>query len=152
MQQLKNFTQEGNVYKLKTQYGMFIPLCGAFLLLTVFGFVQLPESSFKWWMLGIFVLCFVSFQMSYLLLDVEKKEISVRMGLGSGKIIPFDDLQGFTVHKLTYIGLITTNVMLIARYHTEGKDRELRLTQSFFTRPIQSILNDMDEILGHNGQ
>ena len=150
MQQLKNFTREGNVYKLKTQYGIFIPLCGAFLLLTVFGFLRIPDSSFKWWMLAIFLLCFVSFRMTYLFLDMDKKEIRVRMGLGTGKTIPIADLQGFTIHKLKQMGFITTNVTLIARYSKEGKDKELRLVQSFFTRPIQNILNETDEILERN--
>ena len=147
MQQLKNFTRNGNIYKLKTQYGIYVPLCGAFLLLAIFGFVNMPESSFKWWMLAIFALCFASLQMSYLFVDMDKREIHVRLGLGTGKIIPISDLQGFTVHKLQQLGFITTNVTLIARYHKAGKDKELRLVQSFFTRPIQSILNDMDEIL-----
>jgi len=152
MQQLKNFTQEGNVYKLKTQYGISVPLCGAFLLLALFGFLNIPESSFKWWMLAIFIFCLISFLRSYLFVDMDKKEMRARMGLGSEKTIPLADFQGFTIHKLKQLGFITTNVTLIARYTRAGKDSEIRLAQSFFTRPIQNILNDMDEILGHNDQ
>ncbi len=153
MQQLKKFTQEGNIYRLNRQYGLIVPLVGFFILLSFIGFAYSPESSFKWWMLGIALLCGVSFMVSSLAIDMDKKEIIARMGLiGSTKTVPLSDLQGFTIHKLKQMGFITTNVTLTAQYIKNGREREIRLVQSFFTRPIQNILNDIDEILESHDQ
>ncbi|MFT3901988.1 MAG: hypothetical protein QM727_02400 [Niabella sp.] len=147
---MKNFTQEGNTYTLKRQYGMFVPLCAAFLLLAVVGFTQMPESSFKWWMLGIALLMFFLFLKTSLIIDMDKNEIRIIAGLfGKPITVLIASLQGFTIHKVKYIGFITINVSLIANYiNDKGKEKEVSLVQSFFSRPIQSILNDIDDILG----
>lgn len=151
---MKNFEKNGSEYKMKPQLGTYVPLVGFFLLLTIVGFIKIPESSFKWWMLGIVIILVVSLLRSFLFIDMEKKEIRVRKGLwGREIIIPLDTLQGFTIHKVKQYGLITINVSLLARYVNEkGKDKEIPLAQSFFTGPIQHVLNDIDEILGDEYQ
>lgn len=146
---MKNFTKDGNVYKLKPQLGMYIPLFVLFGGATLLGFLKIPESSFKWWMLGIAILMLFSYLTSFLIIDLDKKEINAKSGLLTGtKTLPLSALNGFTIHKLKQMGFITTNVTLLANYTKNGKEKEMGLIQSFFTGPIQSILNDIDEILG----
>lgn len=151
---MKNFIKEGNQYKLKPQLGVSIPLIGAFLVFAIFGFIKLPESSFKWWMLGVVVILIISFLRAFFIIDMNKKEVRSRKGLlGTTITIPVDKLQGFTIHKLKQYGIIPINVSLHARYINEkGKNKEAALVQSFFTRPIQSIMNDIDEILDDEHQ
>jgi len=150
MQQYKNFLQIENVYKLKRQFGMIVLLCGFILLLTILGFVKMPEESFKWWMLGLLALLILSYSASFLIIDLDKQEIRVKIGfLRTEKILALADLQGFTIHKIKQMGLITINVSLLANYTKNGKDKKTMLVQNFFTKPIQNILNDIDEILGN---
>lgn len=124
-------------------------MVGSFVLLTIAGFTAMPESSFKWWMMGIVVLLIISILNSYLIIDLDKKEIRTKTGfIKSSQIIPFADLKGFTVHKTLQLGFITTNVGLVASYlDKNGKKKDIQLAQSFLTRPIQHILNEIDEII-----
>lgn len=148
---MKNFEQNGNEYKLKFQSGTYVPLIGIFAVLAIVGFIKIPESSFKWWMLGVVVILVISLLRSYLIIDMGRREIRARKGLlGKEVILPLEKLEGFTIHRLKQYGLITINVSLLARYRdAKGKDKELQLAQAYFTKPIQSILNDVDEIIGH---
>lgn len=151
MVQLKNFIQEGNIYKLKPQYGLFIPLFLIFVALGVLTTIKSPGSNIKWIFYGIALLGILAFFKQHFTIDLNKKEMQAKMGLfGGGQSIPLSDLQGFTIHKLKQMGFITTNVTLIANYTKNGKNKQMRITQSFFTKPIQSILNDIDEILAQN--
>ena len=88
---MKKFIQDGNVYTLKKQYGMFVPLCGAFLILSIVGFTEAPESSFKWWMLGIALLMFFLFLKYSLIVDMNQREIRICAGLfGKPITIPIE--------------------------------------------------------------
>ncbi|MGJ1367626.1 hypothetical protein [Sphingobacterium spiritivorum] len=151
---MKKFTRNGNEYKLNTQWGLYIPLVGSFVILTIAGFTAIPESSFKWWMIGIVVLLILSILNSYLIIDVDKKEIRTKTGfIKVSRTIPFADLKGFTVHKTLHFGFITTNVGLVATYRdNNGKKKDIQLAQSFFARPIQHILNEIDEIISYEHQ
>ncbi|UWX61776.1 hypothetical protein N0B40_05715 [Chryseobacterium oranimense] len=149
MKKLKNFKQTGNQYKLTSSNSFNAILCSCFLMLSVFGFIKIPDSSFKWWMLGITILLILSALVSYCIIDMDKKEIRIRMGLIKGpKIIPIANLEGFIIYKIKQLGIITINVSLIANYTINGKKHEAGIAQRLFTRPIQSILNDIEEILG----
>lgn len=153
MDQLKNFIEDGNVYRLKKQYGFMVVLCGAFLAIALFGFIKAPGSSFKWWMLGIAVVLFISFQANYLIIDLNTGEMRAKASLISpGKTILLKNIDGFTVHKMKQYGVITTNVALLVRYIQNDKEKQVQLAQHFFTKPIQSILNDIDEIIAKNDQ
>lgn len=151
---MKKFTRSGSEYKLNPQWGLYIPLVGTFLLFTIAGFTVMPESSFKWWMTGITVLLMLSILNSSLIINVDKREIRTKTGLiKASKTIPFADLTGFTIHKTLQLGFISTNVGLVANYwDKEGKTKEVQLAQSFFTRPIQHILNEIDEIISDEHQ
>ncbi len=146
---MKNFIKEENLYTLKRQYSLIVPLLGTFFGLALVGFLKIPESSFKWWMLGIGILLAIAYARRSLVIDMDKREIRVVMGLFHPvRTIPLEQLQGFTVHRLKYMGFITINVSLIADYYNEeGKPKELGLAESFFKRPIQSILNDIHEVI-----
>lgn len=151
---MKNFTKVGNQYKLKPQWGMNIPLIGAFVVLAIVGFTKMPESSFKWWMSSICIILFISVINSFMVIDLDKREIRVKMGIfARSKIIPFTCLLRFTVVQTKQYGLITINVTLIAHYiNDKGKDKTVSLVQSFITSSIQDILNDINEILGDEYQ
>ncbi|MGG5210620.1 hypothetical protein ACQWU4_16970 [Chryseobacterium sp. MIQD13] len=149
MSELKNFKRTGNEYRLTSSKGFNIALCSFILVLSGIGFVKAPESSFKWWMLGLAIVLILSLAVSYCIIDMDKKEIRIKIGLlGGSRTIPITDLQGFTIHKIKHWGVLTINVSLIANYSKKGKQKEVRIAQRLFTRPIQSILNDIDEILG----
>lgn len=73
---MKNFEKNGSEYKMKPQLGTYVPLVDFFLLLTIVGFIKIPESSFKWWMLGIVIILVVSLLRSFLFIDMKKKRNS----------------------------------------------------------------------------
>ena len=146
---MKKFTKKGNIYKLKPQWGLSITLVGAFAALTATGFLKMPESSIKWWMMAISILLLASFLCSYLIIDLDSKEIRTKTGfLAGSQTILLEKLQSLTIHKVKQYGLITINVGLTADYtDNDGNAKMAGLAQSFFTAPIQNILNDMEEIL-----
>lgn len=146
---MKNFERNGNEYKMKPQLGTYVPLVGIFSIMALVGFVKMPESSFKWWMLGIVVILMISLLRAYFIIDMDRREMRVRKGLfGKEVTVPLESLQGFSIHKLKQYGFITINVALIARYKDEnGKEKKVQLAQSYFTKPISRIINEIDEII-----
>jgi hypothetical protein len=146
---MKNFERNGNEYKMKPQLGTYVPLVGIFSIMALVGFIKMPESSFKWWMLGIVIILMISLLRASFIIDMDNREIRTRKGLlGKEVTIPLESLQGFSIHKLKQYGFITINVALIARYKDEnGKEKKVQLAQSYFTKPINRIINDIDEII-----
>jgi len=146
---MKNFERNGNEYKMKPQLGTYVPLIAIFSIMTLVGFIKMPESSFKWWMLGVVVILMISLLRAYFIIDMDRREMRVRKGLlGKEVTVPLESLQGFTIHKLKQYGLITVSVSLHARYlNEEGKEKKVQLAQHYFTKPIQRICNEIDEII-----
>ncbi|WON95031.1 hypothetical protein [Sphingobacterium sp. UGAL515B_05] len=149
---MKNFERNGNEYKMKPQLGTYVPLVAIFAIMAIVGFVKMPESSFKWWMLGIVVILMISLLRAYFIIDMDRREMRVRKGLfGKEVTVPLENLQGFTIHKLKQYGLITVSVSLLARYRNEdGKEKKVQLAQHYFTKPIQRICNEIDEIIAED--
>ncbi|KKO90762.1 hypothetical protein AAW12_14560 [Sphingobacterium sp. Ag1] len=149
---MKNFERNGNEYKMKPQLGTYVPLVGIFSIMTLVGFIKMPESSFKWWMLGIVVILMISLLRAYFIIDMDRREMRVRKGLfGKEVTVPLENLQGFTIYKLKQYGLITVSVSLLARYRNEdGKEKKVQLAQRYFTKPIQRICNEIDEIIAND--
>lgn len=149
---MKNFERNGNEYKMKPQLGTYVPLVGIFAIMAIVGFVKMPESSFKWWMLGVVVILMISLLRAYFIIDMDRREMRVRKGLfGKEVTVPLENLQGFTIHKLKQYGLITVSVSLLARYRNEdGKEKKVQLAQHYFTKPIQRICNEIDEIIAED--
>jgi hypothetical protein len=127
-------------------------LIGFFVVVGLIGFIQMPDSSLKWWMLGIVVILLISLLRAYFIIDMDRREMRVRKGLlGKEVTIPLESLQGFSIHKLKQYGFITVNVSLIARYKNEnGKEKKAQLAQAYFTKTIQRMLNDIDEIIAED--
>ncbi|MDR3009483.1 MAG: hypothetical protein LBV59_16230 [Sphingobacterium sp.] len=146
---MKNFERNGNEYKMKPQLGTYVPLVGIFSIMALVGFLKMPESSFKWWMLGIVVILMISLLRAYFIIDMDRREMRIRKGLfGKEVTVPLESLQGFTIHKLKQYGFITVSVSLHARYRNEdGKEKKVQLAQHYFTKPIQRICNEIDEII-----
>ncbi|WP_312338610.1 hypothetical protein [Sphingobacterium sp.] len=149
---MKNFERNGNEYKMKPQLGTYIPLVGVFAIMAIVGFVKMPESSFKWWMLGIVIILMISLLRAYFIIDMDRREMRVLKGLlGKEVTVPLESLQGFTIYKLKQYGLITVSVSLLARYRNEeGKEKKVQLAQHYFTKPIQRICNEIDEIIAED--
>ena len=149
---MKKFERNGNEYKMKPQLGTYVPLVGIFSIMTLVGFIKMPESSFKWWMLGIVVILMISLLRAYFIIDMDRREMRVRKGLfGKEVTVPLENLQGFTIYKLKQYGLITVSVSLLVRYRNEdGKEKKVQLAQSYFTKPIQRICNEIDEIIAND--
>ena len=146
---MKNFDRNGNEYKMKPQLGTYVPLVAIFSIMTLVGFIKMPESPFKWWMLGVVVILMISLLRAYFIIDMDRREMRVRKGLlGKEVTVPLESLQGFTIHKLKQYGFITVSVSLLARYRNEdGKEKKVELAQHYFTKPIQRICNEIDEII-----
>lgn len=122
-----------------------------FALLSFVGF-SANLQGLGWTMAAITTMLIIAVYNTYLIIDPDRREIQSKTGFAGSKIIPFDKLQGFTVHKTKYI-IIAINVRLIANYiNDREKEKETGLAQHFFTRPIQHILNDIDKILEHEYQ
>ncbi len=146
---MKNFDRNGNEYKMKHQLGTYVPLVAIFSIMTLVGFIKMPESPFKWWMLGVVVILMISLLRAYFIIDMDRREMRVRKGLlGKEVTVPLESLQRFTIHKLKQYGLITVSVSLHVRYRNEdGKEKKVQLAQHYFTKPIQRICNEIDEII-----
>ncbi len=41
---MKNFDRNGNEYKMKPQLGTYVPLVAIFSIMTLVGFIKMPES------------------------------------------------------------------------------------------------------------
>ncbi|WP_336833490.1 hypothetical protein [Sphingobacterium siyangense] len=103
-------------------------------------------------MLGVVVILMISLLRAYFIIDMDRREMRVRKGLFDKEVtVPLESLQGFTIHKLKQYGLITVSVSLHARYlNEEGKEKKVQLAQHYFTKPIQRICNEIDEIIAED--
>ena len=151
METLRYFTKDHETYKLKPNFGLMIPLGIFFLLLTIWGFFMKNGGAFKWWMLAILILVVFSSFRSGIWIDANNKVLNSKSGLlGGGISLTVPEIQGFTVHKIKSLGLITTNVILFANYTKNGKSKKLQITQGFRSKSIQGVLNELEVLLGND--
>lgn len=147
MDQPKNFTREGNLYKMKPQYGFYIFAIALALGLAYLGF-YIKSPATLWIFLALAVIFILSALTRSLVVDMDRKEINVKMALiRPTYTIPIADIQHFELYSLKQ-NLITTNTTLNVYYLKDGKEKSTALAQGFTKRAMQHILNDIEDIIG----
>lgn len=146
---LKHFTKEGNVYSMKTQKTFAIILIGGLLLVT-FATYYAEMPTLPWVFLVLAILSAISIISKKLTIDLDKKEIHAKIGLVKpAVIIPIDSIQNFELYSLSQ-GFIRTNTALNVYYiNKNGKEKSAGIAQGFTLKAMQSILNEIEEILAN---
>ena len=146
---LKHFNQEGSIYQLKTQYGSAITLMVG-LLLFALGFYYIDVYPLMWAVLVIAVLAFFSILSKKLYVDMSSKTLYAKVGLVKKPVtIPLDAIQHFELQTVS-TNFIKTNAMLNVYYiDAKGKDKVIQAAQGFTVKGMQSILNEMEEIIAN---
>jgi hypothetical protein len=147
---MRYFEREGNLYKLKRQYVLI-----AFVLIVLTGlaiigvFTNLPGVT---WVFGIMaVLYFLAIYVRRVEIDMDQKELLVKNGLITPVVrIPFADFLTFELVRTSQY-YITTNTSLNLRYAKNGKEKVTGIAQGLTSRQMQNILNEIDEIIGTDG-
>ena len=147
--ELKNFTKNGNQYIMKKQY--------AFGLIVSFGMAAFAivgiwiNEIIMVWIFGILaVLCFISIWMKHVVIDLDKNEITVKVGLINPVVcIPLKDFVNFELVRITQY-LITTNTCLNVYYLKNGEEKAAMIAQGFTKKSMQNLVNEIDEIMSLN--
>lgn len=146
---LKQFTQDGNLFKMKPLYGFNLILTGGLLLFAFLGYyADLP--GLMWTILALAVLSFVSVSRKKLWIDINKKEIYVKSALiAPERTIPIDRIQNFELHTVSQY-FIRTNASLNVYYIDQnGNEKLTGLAPGFTVSAIQNILNEIEDILAN---
>ncbi|PWB26418.1 hypothetical protein [Flavobacterium sp. HTF] len=149
METLQKFTKNGNQYVMKRQYG--------FGLIVVIGMAALTfagvwfKNSIMIWIFGILtVLCLISIFINQVVIDMSRKEISIKNGLIIPPVqIPISDFVNFELVKIKQY-FVTINVSLNLYYLKNGKEKCSGIAQGLTTRSMQNLLNEIQEILNTN--
>ena len=147
---LKHFTKNGNQYTMKIQYGSSVILIGG-LFAVAFGAFYIDIPALMWTMLVLGILCIVAIASKKLTIDLDKRVISAKVGLVKpAVIIPFDSIQNFEMYSLSQ-GFVQTNTALNVYYLNEkGKEKSAGIAQGFTKSAMQSILNEVEDILAQD--
>ncbi|WP_343746590.1 hypothetical protein [Chitinophaga sp.] len=147
MEQPKGFTREGNVYKMKPQYGFSIIVITLTLGFAYFGF-HVKSAAVMWLFLAAAVMFILSAFTKSLVIDMDRKVINVKMALlRPAYIIPIEDIQHFELYSIRR-NFITTNTTLNVYFLKDGKEKSASLAQGITKRAMQNVLNDIEEIIG----
>ncbi|QSW88786.1 hypothetical protein J0383_21420 [Flavobacterium endoglycinae] len=100
------------------------------------------------WIFGILsVLSLISIWSKQIIIDLERKEIIVKIGLiGKPFPIPFEDFQNFELVRIKQY-LLTTNTSLNIQYLKNGKEKSAMIAQGFTSKSMQNLANEIDEII-----
>lgn len=153
MDQLKYFTREGNVYTEKKRYGMAL-----FLLIVMGGLTWIcidmnPGNKIYWLFIILGIAAPLGVMLKNFKIDFGTNEITTKPALiRPTAVIPISGIQNFTLHEVSYMGLITTNASLEVHYLKNGKEKSLMVAQGFSKKGMQKLLNELDEILASNGK
>lgn len=147
---LKHFKKERNVYHMKPQYSSSILLIFG-LFLFAFGAYYAEIYGLMWVMLLLGILSFWATVIKKLSIDKDKRRIQAKVGLLKPSVsISIDAIQHFELFTMSN-NLITTNAMLNVYYLNEdGKEKTIQLAQGFTVKAMQSILNELEDILEYN--
>lgn len=149
MEELKKFEKDGNQYVMKRQYGFGLVVVGGMLAFTIGGIYY--KNSAVIWIFGILtIICFMAIWSQRFVIDLDNNEFIIKNGLINKPVeIPFSDFVNFELVKIKHY-LITTNVCLNLYYMKDNKEKCTGVAQSFSTRSIQNLINEIDEILKLN--
>lgn len=146
---LEHFKQERNLYNMKPQYGFSIILIiGLFLF--AFGAYYANIYGLMWVMLILGILSFWAIASKKLSIDMDRKELYAKVGLVKPAVtISIDNIQRFELFTMSNY-LLKTNAILSAYYLDEsGKEKSIQIAQGFTVKAMQSILNEIEEIIGN---
>lgn len=145
MDQLKYFTQEGNIYKMKVKYGFSIFLIAVMLGFTVVG-IRTNNQPVIWIFAVLTILIFLSLMTRSLTVDMNKRQIKSKIAFLRPNIeVSIDDIQNFELFTVKN-NFITTNVYLNVIYVKKGKEKAVSIAQGFTKKPMQNVLNEIEEI------
>ncbi|MBE8728315.1 hypothetical protein [Flavobacterium hungaricum] len=149
MSEFKKFTREGNLLVMKRQYGFGLIVVIGMAALTAAGMWN--QNSAMIWIFGILtVLCFISIWQENFSIDLHKKAFIIKNGLINKSVeIPFTDFVNFEMVKVRH-NFITTNVSLNLYYLKDDKEKCTGIAQSFSTRSLQVLMNEINEILSQD--
>lgn len=146
---LKHFKQQGSLYSMKPQYGSGILLITG-LVLFAFGAYYVDIYGLMWVMLILVILCFWAIATKKLSIEMQKRELYAKVGIGKPALnISIDEIQRFELYTISN-HFFKTNAMLSAYYLDEnGKEKAIQIAQGFTVKSMQSILNEIEEIIGN---
>ncbi|ABQ06989.1 hypothetical protein SAMN05444146_3537 [Flavobacterium johnsoniae] len=149
MTHLKYFEKNGSQYTLKREYGFGIIVSVGMAAFAAAG-LWLHEAVMFWIFDILAVLCFISIWMKQVSIDMDKKEITAKIGIINPPVrIPLQDFQNFELVRIRQY-MLTTNTSLNAYYLKDGKEKCVMIAQAFTSRKIQNLANEIDEILNSN--
>ncbi|MDR2281766.1 MAG: hypothetical protein LBE37_01075 [Sphingobacterium sp.] len=146
---LKHFKQEGSLlYEMKPQYGSSIILIAGLFAFAFVGY-YVAIYGLMWVMLILGVLSFWAIATKKMSIDMDKRLLHAKVGLAKPQVtISIDSIQRFELFTMSN-NFIKTNAMLSAYYLDEsGKEKAIQIAQGFRVKAMQSILNEMEEIIG----
>lgn len=151
MAEFKKFTKNGNHYVMKTQYGFGLVVVFGMAAFTVGGIYT--KNTAMIWIFGILtVLCLISIWQQTFSIDMDRKEFVIKNGLINKPVqIPLSDFVNFELVKVRQ-NFITTNVSLNLYYMKDNKEKCTGIAQGFTTRSIQTLINEINEILDEHSQ
>ncbi|PVH25441.1 hypothetical protein DC487_11055 [Sphingobacterium corticibacter] len=144
---LKHFTKDGNIYKMKPQYGSSLVLIVGLFAMAILGYWL--DILILTWMMAIFgVLALLAVTRKKLYIDMDSGEIQAKVGLAKPEThIPIESIQKFELYTVSN-NLVKTNAMLNLYYlDRNGQEQSILVAQGFTTSVIQSIINEIEEIL-----
>lgn len=143
---LQYFTKNENQYIMKREYGFALIISLALAVFAGAG-IWIKEMA-MFWIFGVLsVLCLISIWSKQVIIDLDRKEIIVKMGLiGKPFPIPFQDFQNFELVRLKQY-LLTTNTSLNIYYLKDGKEKCAMIAQGFTSKAMQNLANEIDEII-----
>jgi len=146
---LKHFNQQGRLYTMKRQYGFGILLISGLLLLA-FGAYFVGHFGFMSVMLVLGILCFLALAAKKMIIDMDERMLYAKVGLAKPPIkISIDNIKRLELFTMSN-NFFKTNVILSAYYLDENNnEKSIQIAQSFTVNTIQSILNEMEEIIGN---
>ncbi len=144
---MKHFTKDGSLYIMKPQYVFNSILMTLILGLSVVGlYIKTPMMTYI--CLGIAIIVGISLWTKKLSIDTSRREITGKSGLVNPYFtIPFNDIQNFELLTTSH-NFIKTNTSLQVYYLKKGKVKCVTIAQGITSRAMQSILNDIDDIIG----
>lgn len=144
---LKHFKQEGNLYSMKPQYGSSIILITGLFL---FAFVAYYTDIYglMWAMIILGILSFWAIATKKMSIDTNKRELYAKVGLINPSVtIPVDNIQRFELLTISNF-FLKTNAILSAYYLDDNqKEKSIQIAQGFTVKTMQSILNEIEEII-----
>jgi hypothetical protein len=147
--ELQHFTKNGNQYIMKKQYIFGLIVSFGMAAFAIVG-IWINEIIMVWIFGILAVLCFISIWMKHVVIDLDKNEITVKVGLINPVVhIPLKDFLNFELVRITQY-LITTNTCLNVYYLKNGEEKAAMIAQGFTKRSMQNLVNEIDEIMRLN--